>query len=150
MRFTILIILFFNHSLFAQKSDQLKWMLGTWKLQMNNAAILEKWEIQNDSTLVGMSHFLKGNDSILQEKMEMAFRSNSWHLISTVQNQNNARPITFKAILLKGMEIICENPDHDFPQRISYRRLKDQLLASIEGKKNNKFGKQNFDYVKME
>lgn len=148
MKQTIFILLVFHLSISAQKSDQLKWILGTWKLSMGNTSIIEKWDVKNDSTLVGRSYLIKGKDSIPQESMELVYKSDSWYLISTVLNQNNGQPITFKAIFSKAMEIICENPAHDFPQRISYRRVKDQLFASIEGKKNNRFGKQNFDYSK--
>jgi hypothetical protein len=44
------------------------------------------------------------------------------------------------------MEFICENPSHDFPQRIAYRRIENDLFASIEGRKNNKYSKQNYDF----
>ncbi|NBP69944.1 MAG: hypothetical protein EBU52_14495 [Cytophagia bacterium] len=38
-------------------------------------------------------------------------------------------------------------PTHDFPQRIAYRRVKNQLYASIEGLKKGKYQKQNFDFI---
>ena len=31
-------------------------------------------------------------------------------------------------------EVVFENPEHDFPQRVIYRLQGDRLLASIEGK----------------
>jgi hypothetical protein len=54
--------------------------------------------------------------------------------------------VKFKVIFLKATEFICENPAHDFPQRIAYRRIKQQLFASTEGKKNGRYNKQNFDF----
>jgi hypothetical protein len=109
---------------------------------------LEQWQIANDSTLIGKSLFVKnGTDTIPQETIELAFRNGEWFYIPTVINQNNAQPVRFKVIFSKGTEFISENPAHDFPQRIAYRRIKNQLFASIEGKKNGKYGKQNFDFV---
>jgi hypothetical protein len=131
----------------AQKTEQMKWMTGTWKINTGNGIMVEQWHISDDSTLKGRSIFFKNSsDSIPQETIELAFRNGEWYYISTVKSQNSARPVSFKVILLKGTEFISENPQHDFPQRITYRRIKNQLYASIEGRKNGRYGKQNFDY----
>jgi hypothetical protein len=144
-------------SLIAQKSEQMKWMAGTWKTDIGSGYIIEQWKIINDSTLTGKSFFVQKvrldpptrqqKDTILQETIELAFRNGGWYYIPTVKTQNNAQPVSFKVVFLKGTEFISENPAHDFPQRIAYRRIKNQLFASIEGKKNGKYGKQNFDFI---
>jgi Domain of unknown function (DUF6265) len=132
----------------AQKSEHMKWMTGTWKINAGSGTIVEQWQIANDSTLTGKSFFVKGGtDTIPQETIELAFRNGDWHYIPTVKTQNNAQPVSFKVIFIKGTEFISENPAHDFPQRIAYRRIKNLLFASIEGKRNGKYGKQNFDFT---
>ena len=132
----------------AQKTEQLKWMVGTWKITAGANTIIEEWNISNDSTLAGKSYFVKnGTDTIPQETIEIAFRNGDWYYIPTVKNQNNAQPVPFKVIFLRGMEFISENPAHDFPQRIAYRRIKNQIFASIEGRRNGKYSKQNFDFT---
>lgn len=132
----------------AQKIDQMKWMVGTWKINAGANIIVEEWKVNNDSTIAGKSYFIKnGTDTIPQETIELAFRNGDWYYIPTVKNQNNAQPVPFKVIFLRGMEFISENPAHDFPQRIAYRRIKNQLFASIEGKRNGKYSKQNFDFL---
>ncbi len=133
---------------FSQKSEQLKWMVGTWKIQAGKNLIIEQWQIVNDSTLTGKSLFVRnGTDTIPQETIELAYRNGNWLYIPTVKDQNKAQPVSFKLIYQKGTEFISENPAHDFPQRIAYRRIQNQLFASIEGKKNANYGKQNFDFV---
>jgi hypothetical protein len=141
----------------AQKIDQMKWVVGTWKINAGANIIVEEWKVNNDSTIAGKSYFIKnarlndgvgqGTDTIPQETIELAFRNGDWYYIPTVKNQNNAQPVPFKVIFLRGMEFISENPAHDFPQRIAYRRIKNQLFASIEGKRNGKYSKQNFDFI---
>lgn len=132
----------------AQKIDQMKWVVGTWKINAGANIIVEEWKVNNDSTIAGKSYFIKnGTDTIPQETIELAFRNGDWYYIPTVKNQNNAQPVLFKVIFLRGMEFISENPSHDFPQRIAYRRIKNQLFASIEGKRNGKYSKQNFDFI---
>jgi hypothetical protein len=145
--FTLLLLISSNS--FSQKSDQFQWLTGTWKIISANGSIVEQWKISNDSTLIGKSVFVRnGTDSIPQESVELAYRNGDWYYIPTVQGQNNNSPVKFKIILIKGTEFICENPIHDFPQRIAYRRINQQLFASIEGRKNGKYGKQNYDFSK--
>jgi Domain of unknown function (DUF6265) len=145
----VLALILFYNSAYTQKAEALNWLTGTWTITTKQGKIVEQWKILNDSTLAGNSFFIKAsNDSILQEKLELSLRKGQWSYISTVQGQNNNQPITFPLIFTKGTEFISENPTHDFPQRIAYRRINDQLFASIEGKKNGRYGKQNFDFVK--
>ena len=145
---SLIVLVLIAHPLFAQKSEQMKWMVGSWKINVGNNMIVEQWKIINDSTLKGKSFLIKNNsDTLPQENIELALRNGTWYFISTVQGQNNNEAVSFKIIFLKGTEFISENPAHDFPQRIAYRRLKNQLFASIEGKKNGKYGKQNFDFI---
>jgi hypothetical protein len=140
----------FNES-FSQKTEELRWLAGTWTLKAGQGFVVEKWKILNDSTISGSSVFIKnGNDTIPQESLELSYRKGQWTYISIVQGQNNNRPVPFKMIFLKGTEFICENPTHDFPQRISYRRINHQLFAAIEGRKNGLLRKENFDFIKAE
>jgi len=142
------LLLLVSSNAFSQKSETFKWLTGTWKITTSNGSIVEQWKITNDSTLTGNSVFIRnGTDTIPQETVELAYRNGDWYYIPTVQLQNNNEPVKFKVILLKGTEFISENTAHDFPQRIAYRRIKQQLFASIEGKKNGRYGKQNFDFT---
>jgi hypothetical protein len=144
----IIALLVFGLHTNAQKTEPMKWVLGTWKINAGTNIIVEEWKMSNDSTLTGKSYFLRnGTDTIPQETIDITFRNEVWYYIPTVKNQNNAQPVPFKVIFLRGSEFICENPAHDFPQRIAYRRIKNQLFASIEGNRNGKYSKQNFDFI---
>jgi hypothetical protein len=132
----------------AQSSVPLAWMVGKWKIQTPGGVILEEWRIADDSTLAGRSVFIRNNsDTAVQETVILSMRNGQWYYTPTVANQNNALPVPFKIIFLRGSEFIAENTSHDFPQRISYRRIQSQLFASIEGRKNGRYNKQNFDFV---
>lgn len=133
---------------FSQQLNSMNWLSGNWKIDTGRGTIIENWKVLDDSTLYGKSLLVKSQgDSVLQESMELQLRKGQWTFTSTVQGQNNNHPVSFKVIYAKGTEFISENPEHDFPQRIAYRRVKNNLFASIEGRKNGKFGKQNFDFV---
>jgi len=149
-------ILFLFLSLFAleagaQKSDALKWVCGTWVLKTNRGDMVEKWVAINDSTFRGKSMTVKApGDSTTQETIELQWRNKIWLYVPTVQGQNNNRPVVFPIIFLGREEFIGQNPNHDFPQRIAYRRVKNQLFASIEGSRNGKYSKINFDFTLLD
>jgi hypothetical protein len=145
--FCFMISAFLSVAVQAQKTDQFKWLLGTWKINVDNGFVLEQWKQKNDSTLTGKSMFVKAaGDSAVQETIEMSLRKGEWSYTPTVGNQNSGMPVTFKVIFIGSVEFICENRAHDFPQRISYRRIKNTLHATIEGKRNGKYSKQNYDF----
>lgn len=143
-----LIVTLFQIAAIAQKADQLKWLVGTWKINAGNGYIVEQWKQTNDSTFSGKSMFVKAaGDSVLQETIELSLRNGEWNYTPTVVGQNNSKPVKFSIIYIGRSEFICTNPDHDFPQRIAYRRIKSSLQASIEGRRNGKYIKQNFDFT---
>lgn len=132
----------------AQQTKTVQWMLGVWKINTPQGTVVEIWETKNDSTLQGRSVFVKSNnDTIPQEKIEIAFRNGEWYYTPTVSNQNDGKPVSFKLIFLRGTEFVSKNLAHDFPQRITYRRIRQNMYASIEGKRNGRFSKQNFDFT---
>lgn len=110
--------------------------------------MIEQWKQSNDSTFQGKSLFVKApGDSVLQESIELSLRKGEWSYNPTVVDQNNRQPVKFQIIFIGKGEFICENPAHDFPQRIAYRRIQNSLFASIEGKRKRKYAKVNFDFL---
>lgn len=135
----------------AQNTAPFGWLEGTWKINTPKGILIESWRAINDSTLAGKSYFIKdGKDTIPQETIELSLRNGTWNYIPNANGQNNNQPVPFKLIYQKGTEFIAENPAHDFPQRIAYRRIKDGLFASIEGRLKGKYAKQNFDFTRAD
>lgn len=144
----LLALLIIFHEAYPQKEDAMKWIVGTWTVNTRQGTVVEQWTQVNDSTLKGKSVLVKTvNDSLLQESLELTLRKGQWSYTSAVQGQNNNQSVSFPMIYLGGSEFISENPNHDFPQRIAYRRIKNQLFASIEGTNSGRYSKVNFDFV---
>lgn len=132
----------------AQHAEAFKWMEGVWKINTGEGQVVETWKLMNDSTLTGTSVFVTSKgDTVPQESLELKTRNGQWTYVSTVLGQNNNLPVSFKVIFQRGTEFISENPLHDFPQRIEYRRIGNLMYASIEGKRKGKFFKQHFDFT---
>ena len=53
---------------------------------------------------------------------------------------------TFLSTRITASELVFENPSHDFPQQVGYRRDGDSLLAWISGTRNGESRRIEFPY----
>ena len=66
-------------------------------------------------------------------------------LAITVQSGLTSEKTTFPMVTLKSGEVVFENPQHDFPQRILYRSTgKNGLFAKIDGTMKGKAASEEF------
>ncbi len=126
-------------------------LVGTWEMRTRESIITEQWSRVNDSTFEGRTWRIVGTDSALQETMQLVRTTDAIYYIPTIKGQNNGLPVRFKLRVLKPEGFIAENPEHDFPKKITYR-LKDErhLDAKVEGMQGNTFGEFIFQYKKKE
>lgn len=88
---------------------------------------------------------LKERDTVVFEKIQLVSREGNLFYIPTVRDQNNGQPITFALRTLSPEMIVFENPEHDFPQVISYTKMSsDSLVARISGMRNGQHREQRF------
>ena len=148
MKYILIAIFFVSTTAKTQTKNNFDWLLGNWKVSSGKGFIIEKWAKQNDSLYIGVSGFVNNKDTIIEETVALKKINNEWFYIPTVAKQNGNKPVSFKLILINVGEFICENIQHDFPQRINYRLFNNNLLASIEGRVKGTFKKVNYDYIK--
>ncbi len=133
----------------AQSSAPFQWLVGTWQTEGTGQRLAERWTKENDSTYTGVSWVVRANgDSLIQETIHVRTRQGQWLYEPVAFGQNNNQPVVFKLLFWSRDEFIAENPAHDFPQRITYRRVNDRLFASIEGRRKDRYLKRNFDYLR--
>ena len=110
------------------------WLKGSWQMQTKRGIITEKWAVANDSTLAGESSMTRVDGTeIPLEKIELAFRNGNYYYIPTVKNENGERPVEFKITSHSETGLVAENPQHDFPKRISYTLVnRDSIHAVID------------------
>jgi hypothetical protein len=65
------------------------------------------------------------------EKLRIVVRDGNLHYVADVPE--NKMPVYFPFVELKKNSFVCENPDHDFPKRISYSLEGTTLKATISG-----------------
>ena len=131
------------------KLDKMQWLVGSWEQKLPEGTLIENWEKENDSTFIGGSYFVKGKDTIHSENVVLTQKNEDLFYIPTVIGQNNDEPVTFKLTSDIENTFVFENPTHDYPQKITYKKVNDtNLLASISGKQQGKESKESYPMKK--
>ena len=126
------------HTSFAQQKTNLiaqaKWVIGSWKNQSAKTLDMETWKKLNDSTLLGINYSLAGADTVSSERICLQQRRGKLYYIPIVRNQNGGKAVTFTLTSSNNKHLVFENPEHDFPQKITYTQItNDSLVAEISG-----------------
>jgi hypothetical protein len=117
-----------------EKLRKAMWLVGKWQNNTPKGVLSEVWRVKNDSTYAGRSSFVVGKDTVSSETVELALRGGKLLYIPTVKNQNGGQSVTFTEKTVTDFEMVFENPEHDFPQRITYTHMSgDSLVAVISG-----------------
>ncbi|GAB2860162.1 DUF6265 family protein [Pseudoduganella ginsengisoli] len=111
-------------------ADKLGWMSGCWAAAGGEAGSGEQWMAPAGGTLMGMSRTVKNGKTVGWEALHIRDVDGKLAYVAKPHNQPEA---AFKLASLEGQHVVFENPQHDFPQRIIYKRDGDQLHARIEG-----------------
>ena len=131
------------------KVDSFKWMLGSWTMKKKNGStIMEGWDKINDSTLGGesLNISMTGQSKVL-ENLTLAYRNGTYYYFSQVTGQNNGESVKFKITSHSENGFVAENPEHDFPKRITYNLInKDSIHAFIDGGPSQPDKKSDFYY----
>jgi hypothetical protein len=132
---TIGLILFIQCS-FAQVSSDLKklsWLEGTWERTNTKPGKkgFETWTKVSDTEWKGKGVNLTGADTTFIEKLKLIVKEGVPYYVADVPE--NQKEVLFKFTALTRNGFVCENPQHDFPKKISYQRDGDKLKAVISG-----------------
>ncbi|MDC8001978.1 DUF6265 family protein [Aequorivita todarodis] len=134
-----------------EQIEQLQWLLGTWVNQNGKEYSQETWSQENDSTFTAYS-FVEMNKKEIVFAETMALEKKGEDVILTVASvsENGAKPVSFKMISQENGQVIFENKNHDFPERIVYTNpAKDSLHAWIEGTVNGQPKKTDFHFSRQ-
>ena len=116
-----------------QKFEKLDWLTGTW-IRTNAGAGksgYETWNKVSDSKLSGKGITLKGKEVIFTENLELIVKGNDIFYVVTVSGET--KPVYFKLTAVSDNGFTCENPQHDFPKKITYSRSGNHIKAVISG-----------------
>jgi len=128
--------------------QQLSWMAGCWRRQTATGSVIEEqWMTPRAGFALGMSRTVRG-DSMVVEFEQLRLSQKAGHAVYHAEPSGQA-PSDFEAKATSDTMVVFENPAHDFPQRIIYRkRGADSLLARIEGMMNGQPRGIDFPYAR--
>jgi len=120
----------------AAAIDSLGWLEGCWKGTVNQREFREQWSPLRGGMLVGAGHTVNQGKTQSYEYLRLEARGDGVYYVATPSGQQEA---AFKLASIatddKDAIFVFSNPQHDFPQRIIYRRGGEGwLYATVEGK----------------
>ena len=112
---------------------KLSWLDGKW-VNTNpepGTSAYEQWSSISAKEKKGEGITMKGKEIVFQEKLKILIKDGSIYYVADVRE--NKEPVFFKFMELSDHGFVCENPDHDFPKKISYQLDREKLKATISG-----------------
>ena len=116
------------------QAHEFQWLVGRWKLDGKKA--YETWIVEpGTNRLTGRSFRIQNMDTLITETVLLDFYDGSYHYIPDVAGDQG--PVNFRIVAFDDHSFVAENPQHDFPKRITYHYFIQaglpKLNASVEG-----------------
>lgn len=109
----------------------LGWLGGCWELRRGQRVTIEMWIPPAGELMLGASRTTVSGVLREWEQLRLSLRGDTVIYTSLPSGQKETE---FKTLVVSDSGFTVENPAHDFPQRIIYRkRGADSLVARIEG-----------------
>jgi hypothetical protein len=131
----------------ATQPHKLAWLQGCWAMVNQERAVEEQWMAPRGKTMIGTSRTVQGANLVSYEFMMI--RQDGDQIAFEVRPSGRA-PVIFKASAITDSSVVFENPQHEFPQKIGYRRAGDNAMSAwIEGDRNGESRRIEFPYTQV-
>ena len=109
----------------------LGWMSGAWAETTQRGWTEERWSPPRGGVMLGTGLSGRGGTARDFEFMRIAAAADG--TISFWGSPRGRTAVAFRLVSASANQVLFENPRHDFPTRIAYRRSGDTLVATISG-----------------
>lgn len=128
----------------ADSKPDLRWFIGHWCAESGGEFIEEQWMEARGDIMLGLSRTVKGAKTASFEYLRIEWTAG---VPSYVAQPQGHPPVAFRLTASGPDWARFENPAHDFPKRVEYRRTQRGLRAVIAGPgKDGKDMEIPFDY----
>lgn len=115
-------------------SFSIHWLNGKWVNEENDGTLIEEWEMKNDSTWIGKSLFVEGEDTLFTEYLRISSFGDSILYESLGDDLLMPKVKEFKGLATSEKQLSFENLSHAFPRTIRYNYLSDtSMMIEIAG-----------------
>lgn len=112
--------------------DDLAWLTGCWASDGAEPGNGEQWMAPAGGSMLGMARVVRDGRMVAYEYTRIVTTDDGLVFIASPSGQETAE---FALKQLGENEVVFENLDHDFPQRVIYRLLdSSHLQGRIEGR----------------
>ncbi len=124
-------------------------MAGCWERSdpAKKLLVTEQWMKPAGTSILGMGRTVKNGKTTAFEYMRIEQRADGIYLVAKPSENKDETPFKLKSSTLN--EIVFENPEHDFPQRIIYKLDGKKMIGRIEGMNNGKPMGIDFPFTKV-
>ena len=126
--------------------DQVAWLAGCWQYTAGQRTVEEQWMAPRGHTMLSAGRTVQAEKLVEYEMVLIREQDGRLAYESHPSGQPSA---VFLSRTIAEHEIVFENLQHDFPQRIGYKRDGDSLLAWIEGARNGQARRVEFPYKRV-
>lgn len=128
-------------------ADRLAWMSGCWSRTNGATVVEEQWMAPRGGVLLGMGRTTV-NGRVLEYEFLRVFTAGDTLVYGSIPSGQTYA--AFRAKTIGARDIVFENLQHDFPQRIGYRAVNaDSLIAFIEGPRGGTVRRTEFPYRRV-
>lgn len=114
--------------------NKAEWLIGNWENTSEEGKFTEKWKKKDRKTLLGNSYFVIENDTVFSEEVTLVQRGKELIYAVKIVTDPSAGLTEFKLTSSSENQLVFENPENDFPKKITYSRIhKDSIFAEISG-----------------
>lgn len=145
----VLIALAIPHYARAQGTDiaAISWLTGCLELRSSTRLVEEHRMATHAGTMLGMGR--TSNAAGLADYELTMIRQDGARLLYEAHPSGQAAT-TFVASIATGDSVVFAAPEHDFPQRVGYRRIgRDSVLAWIDGTVRGTHRRIEFPYRRV-
>lgn len=115
----------------THEAEDLAWLAGSWVQEKDGSWTEERWAPPRGGMMIGSTLAGRGEKAEWFEYMRLA--PDAEGRLAFWASPGGKTAVAFPLASLEGMAAVFENPENDFPTRISYRREGDRLAATISG-----------------
>lgn len=121
----------------APKITDLAWLVGDWRTAAGGRRqVDEHWTVPAGGVMMGVSRTVSGGKMSEFEFLRIVERADGIFYIA--QPNGRAPGTEFKLTKVSAEQATFENPQHDFPKRIMYKKTPDGITASIDAGEGTK------------
>lgn len=117
-----------------------RWLIGSWLAPGDSGTIRETWREAGAATFEGEGTTRSRTDDRLLDSEALRLVAMADEVFYVAKVAQNPYPVPFRLVTCDADRLVFENPTHDFPRRIEYRRTgKDAFEAQVSDGANREF-----------